>query len=232
MKTILVSSNINYYDKTKNMFFCLVDKEKVVKEFDIRFIVGGANLEINKNYDVFKFVKYNCFDFTAMFYAIENNIENFFLLHDTSIITDLFLEKIKNITCSAKLAEYGWSCSMGNYTKEAIEDFKKIAYNESYNELNDDQSLIRSKTAGFKYEDFFTYRYMDMHPFPVELHGNLRNCISLGEKSTFVSKNDLLHAIPDINNYNRSLEYFDCGLYKLKANNMGFPTNGNFIWKL
>jgi len=220
-KIILVSSNINYYQKSKDLFFSLVDKEKTLENFDIRFIVGGCT-EPMEDYSYFKFVKYNSFDFTALIYAIDNNINDFVLLHDTVIITDKFLDLIKDIKNSCvKLAEFGWSCSMGNYNAECIQHFLKNGYNEVFNTSTDEDQLQKIKLANLKFEDYFTFRYMDMHPFPQEEHGNKRNCTYLGRTCTDIDKTDLKHLIPDIEKINRKFEYFDCGLYKLKANYSG-----------
>lgn len=227
MKIILVSSHINYFEKTKNMFFSLVNKEKILKEFDISFIIGGASDTNNKDYDIFKFVKYNSFELTSLYYAIDNNIENFLLLHDTSIITFSFLEKIKNLYAPAKLAKNVWSGSMGNYDKDSINCFKTTAYDECYNTSNDSFNLKNIKELAMKYEDFFTFRHSDNHCFSQESIKNMnkRNCVFLGDNYQEINSDtfnkETLNKLNDVNLSNRIIEKFDCGIYKLKANYAG-----------
>jgi hypothetical protein len=232
MKNLLISSNIKYWEQTKNLIFCGLPNHDILNNFNVHFVVGGTEKKTDEG--IFKFVEYNSFDFTAIYYAIDNKIDNFFLVHDTVILTEDFLKRILDIQCSAKLCEHGWSSSMGNYTKESIEDFKKIAYDECYNKDNSSETLKKIKEACMKYEDFFTFRNSDMHPFPKKYWGNTRNTIFLGNKCQEISKEELKNKVNDIPkellNSPRIVEYCDCGLFKLKANHSG--ANGNYRYEI
>lgn len=86
---VLVSSHINYIDKTFEPLTSSMVRAGILPE-NVHFFIGGADKEeqIIKEGFTLNYVCYNAFDLTALIGAIEQSITSayYFLLHDTCLI--------------------------------------------------------------------------------------------------------------------------------------------------